>query len=114
VYLTTKSGQKVYLPTPDEDAKINAGIAADDDAHELDSEWFAKATPASDVFTPGTYAALVAMKRSRGRPKAETPKVFTAISLDADVLAALKATGKGWQTRGNDALREWVNSHPTG
>jgi len=112
MYLTTKSGQKVYLPTPDEDAKINAGIAADDDAHELDSEWFAKAKPARDVFTPETYAALVAMKRPRGRPKAETPKVFTALRLDADVLEAFKASGKGWQTRMNAALRQFISEHP--
>ena len=32
----------------------------------------------------------------------------------ADVLAALKATGPGWQTRVNAAMREWVRSHPAG
>lgn len=112
MYLTTKSGRRVYLPAPDEDVQINAGIAADDDAHELDDEWFAKAKPASEIFTPETYAALVAMKRPRGRPKAETTKVFTAIRLDADLLDAFKATGKGWQTRMNAALRQFIAEHP--
>ena len=28
------------------------------------------------------------------------------------VLAALGATGPGCQTRVNDAMREWVNTHP--
>ena len=32
----------------------------------------------------------------------------------ADVLAAPKATGKGCQTRVNDAMREWVKRHPQG
>lgn len=36
------------------------------------------------------------------------------IPFDADVLAALKATGKGWQTRVNDAMRDWVKAHPQG
>jgi hypothetical protein len=27
-------------------------------------------------------------------------------------LVALKATGKGWQTRVNEAMREWLKSHP--
>jgi hypothetical protein len=27
-------------------------------------------------------------------------------------LAAFKATGKGWQTRMNEALREWLKEHP--
>jgi len=34
------------------------------------------------------------------------------LRFDADVLAAMKATGKGWQTRINDVVREWVKSHP--
>jgi uncharacterized protein (DUF4415 family) len=35
----------------------------------------------------------------------------TTIRFDADVLAALKASGKGWQTRVNEAVREWLKSH---
>jgi uncharacterized protein (DUF4415 family) len=31
--------------------------------------------------------------------------------IDADVLERLKATGTGWQTRANDALRNWVKRH---
>ena len=45
--------------------------------------------------------------RTRGPQKAPT-KVQTAIRFDADVLAALKATGRGWQTRVNDAMRAYV------
>ena len=39
-------------PAPQENAAINAGIAADDDARELDDAWFAKAKPASEAFAP--------------------------------------------------------------
>jgi uncharacterized protein (DUF4415 family) len=92
-------------PSPEEDAAIQAGIAADPDARELDDEWFAAARPAGEVLPPRVYAALTD-KRARGRPKAEVTKVFTGIRLDADVLAALKATGPGWQTRVNTILRE--------
>ncbi|OYX28370.1 MAG: hypothetical protein B7Z03_11690 [Hydrogenophilales bacterium 32-62-9] len=100
-------------PTPEEDAAINAGIAADPDSRELDAEWFAKAKPASEVLPPEMYAALVA-KRPRGRPKADATKVFTAIRLDADLLETFKATGKGWQTRVNAALRQFIAEHPVG
>lgn len=31
------------VPTPEEDAAINAGIAADPDTEELDDAWFARA-----------------------------------------------------------------------
>ena len=36
-------------------------------------------------------------------PKDKPLKVPTTIRIDADVLAALKANGKGWQTRVNEA-----------
>lgn len=29
----------------------------------------------------------------------------------ADVLAAFRATGKGWQARMNDALKDWLQTH---
>ena len=41
----------------------------------------------------------------RGRPKAAVTKEPVKLRLDADVLAALRASGEGWQTRINDALR---------
>ena len=100
------------IPTHDETEAINAGIATDQDNPELTKEWFGKAKPASAVFSPETYAGLLAMKRPRGRPKADETKVFTAIRLDADLLNAFKATGKGWQTRVNAALRQFISEHP--
>jgi len=100
------------IPTRDEAEAINAGIAADKDNPELTKQWFGKAKPAREAFAPKTYAALVAMKRPRGRPKASETKVFTAIRLDADLLEAFKATGKGWQTRVNAALRKYIAEHP--
>jgi uncharacterized protein (DUF4415 family) len=44
----------------------------------------------------------------RGRPRLETPKVSTTLRLDADVIEQFKAKGPKWQTRINDALREWL------
>ena len=41
----------------------------------------------------------------RGRPKAAVTKQAVKLRLDADLLAALRATGDGWQTRINDTLR---------
>ena len=47
-----------------------------------------------------------------GRPRSVHPlKVPTTIRFDADVLEGLRATGKGWQTRVNEAMREWVKLH---
>ncbi|MFT3816159.1 MAG: BrnA antitoxin family protein [Rubrivivax sp.] len=52
------------------------------------------------VHTPEQIAA-----RGRGRPKLDAPKEAVKLHLDADVLAALRASGEGWQTRINDTLR---------
>ena len=100
------------MPLPDEEASIQAGIASDEATRELSSAWFASAKPAREIFAPETMDALVALKKPRGRPLADQTKVFTAIRLDADLLASFKSTGKGWQTRVNAALRQYITEHP--
>lgn len=70
-----------------------------DDAPEITDEWIAEA----DLYKGGKLAR-------RGRPKAESRKLALTVRYDADVVAAFKATGAGWQTRMNDALREWLKT----
>ena len=43
--------------------------------------------------------------RPRGRPKLAAPKEAVKLRIDADVVAYFRATGRGWQTRINAALR---------
>ena len=50
-----------------------------------------------------------AFKRSRGRPKVELPKARVSLRLDPEVVAAYRATGKGWQKRINDILARAVS-----
>lgn len=87
------------MPTPEEDAAITAAAMSDPDSLPLtEAEWQA-----------------VKPLLQRGRPRSVSPlKASTTIRFDADVLDALKATGRGWQTRVNDAMREWVKTHPAG
>ena len=42
----------------------------------------------------------------RGRPPLDSPKQAVKLRLDADVLAAYRKTGRGWQTRINADLRK--------
>jgi uncharacterized protein (DUF4415 family) len=44
-------------------------------------------------------------KSVRGRPAGTGKKEAVTISLDKDVVAKLRASGAGWQTRLNDMLR---------
>ncbi len=82
-------------------------------------EWaekdFQRARPAAEV-PPELLGAEVAaeMLKPRGRPKAAATKAHVNIRLDADVLDAFKATGRGWQTRINKALREWLKERKPG
>ena len=47
----------------------------------------------------------------RGRPPVATPKVSTTIRLSQEVLDHFKAGGRGWQTRIDAALREWIGNN---
>lgn len=59
-----------------------------------------------DMTTPYWAAKIAAAPIQRGRPRVAAPKVSTTIRLDADVVAAFKAEGSGWQSRINAALRK--------
>lgn len=93
MYLTTKSGKKIRLNTPEEDAQITA--AALTDADNL----------------PLTNTELSLFKRVRGRPLGSGKKAQVTLRLDEQILARFKATGSGWQTRINDALLDWAKHH---
>ena len=47
----------------------------------------------------------------RGRPPVAKPKVSTTIRLSRDVIDHFKAGGHGWQTRIDEALREWIGKN---
>lgn len=71
-----------------------------DDAPELTDEFFEQADE---------YAGDKLVRR--GRPKSDRTKVALTVRYDAEVVEAFKGTGKGWQTRMNDALRDWLKTH---
>lgn len=83
--------------------QIQRMIASDPDAPEATDEQLAQAKPFDEAFP----ALAEAMRRNvGGRPKSENPKVAVSLRLDQDILARFKASGPGWQTRMNDALRD--------
>ncbi|MBK8360629.1 MAG: BrnA antitoxin family protein [Comamonadaceae bacterium] len=93
--IKTRSGRVLQLPTPEEDAIVTAAANADPDAVPLtDAEW-------------ETVKPLV----RRGRPLGSGSKTQVTLRLDVDVLEKFKASGDGWQTRINDALKSWVQTH---
>ncbi len=80
------------------------------DPEKIDSEnpeWmeddFKQAKPAYE------FEALQGILAARrGRPKLENPKEAISIRLSAEILDYFKSTGKGWQSRVNDVLKNYV------
>jgi uncharacterized protein (DUF4415 family) len=64
--------------------------------------------PAAEVL-PHDLLKVMGIK-PRGPQKAPT-KQATTIRLSPEVMAAFKATGSGWQTRIDAALKDWLRTH---
>ena len=82
--------------TEAEDAAITAAAMSDPDALPLsDQEW-------------ETVKPLIRL----GRPTATITKERITIRLSRDILSQFRASGDGWQTRIDCALRQYINEHP--
>ena len=84
------------IPTVEEDAAITAAAMSDPDALPLTGE---------------EWMAVMPLVRI-GRPKAEITKERVTIRLSRDVVTQFRATGDGWQTRIDTALRQFIAEHP--
>lgn len=88
----SKAGRVFELPSDQEEADINAGIAADPDTRELTDQEFQQLRPL-------------------GRPKAVVTKERITIRLSPEVVEKFRATGSGWQSRMDKALQEYLRTH---
>jgi len=84
---------------------------------EENPEWtatdFKSARPASQVLReifPEQVAEKMLVPKP-GRVLGSGTKSSTTLRFDNDILATFKATGRGWQTRINNALRDWLKEH---
>ena len=81
-------------------------IDAKGEVRELATRDLAGFRPADEVLPP----ALKRRLGVRGPQKAPTKERIT-IRLSPDVVEAFRATGDGWQTRVDSALKDWLRSH---
>lgn len=86
--------------TDEEDAALARAAKSDPDNPPLRSD--AQLRPAHEVIS-GVVAEQL---RRRGRPKLDNPKQQVTLRLDPDVIQALRASGRQWQTRVNAILRQ--------
>jgi len=76
----------------------------DDENPEWTKEDFKRAVPFSAL--PETLQAKL-----RGRPKAAVTKERITIRLSPEVVERFRASGDGWQTRVDAALKDWLKTH---
>ncbi len=83
------------LPTNEEDATITAAAMSDPDAAVLSDKEWEQVKPSVGI----------------GRPKAEVTKDRITIRLSHEVTEYFRSLGKGWQTRMDEVLKEYVAKH---
>jgi uncharacterized protein (DUF4415 family) len=86
----------VAMPTVEEDKAITAAARSDPDAQPL---------------TPKQLKSMVPLRTLRGRPKSDNKKLLVSVRYSPEVVAYFKSTGEGWQSRMDEALREYVERH---
>ncbi|MDB5776413.1 MAG: hypothetical protein JWP38_2546 [Herbaspirillum sp.] len=108
-----KAKVKIIPPNDAEEARINAGIAADPDNPEWSKKDFGRAKSAKEFFDAGTYSGLVSLKRKPGErgPQKSPVKERVTIRLSEHVLKPFRESGPGWQTRVDAALADWLKAH---
>ena len=87
---------------------MNKKIKRDQD----DFEWTAAEIKSSKKINslPKSLQEKLASRKSRG-PQIKPTKVSTTIRLSSDVIESFKATGDGWQTKIDLALKQWLQEH---
>ena len=88
-------------------SRVDAHVITSEEYREM-PEWTEDQSDRAE-FTIGNKIirrARGTLTRPPGRPKADAPKRSVHLRLSPDVLAHFRATGKGWQTRIDEALRK--------
>jgi uncharacterized protein (DUF4415 family) len=83
----------------------------DGEVRELTETDFKNAVPFSAL--PESLQNTLLDLKDRSKQKSPS-KVSTTVRFDRDVLEAFRSTGRGWQTRMNEALKEWLKEHAAG
>lgn len=85
-------------PLTDDEGEVRELMAAD----------FKHFRPAGEILPSSLMTKLTAGTRG---PRNLPIKQRITIQLSSDVVERFRATGEGWQTRLDAALREWLDTH---
>lgn len=85
-----------HINTPEEDAALTAAAMSD---------------PENPIITEAEMAHARPLSRRPGRPHAAVTKKNVTIRLSPDVVDRFRASGRGWQTRIETVLKDWLKDH---
>ncbi|TVQ72198.1 BrnA antitoxin family protein [Ectothiorhodospira sp. BSL-9] len=107
------SGLKTTTLTLEQMRSHRAQGESKTDWARLKCEVEAGVEPTDDEDSPDATQKLreVVEKRQVGRPAGSGTKEQVSIRFDRDVLRAFRSAGPGWQTRMNEALKDWLKTH---
>ena len=71
----------------------------------------ARSDPDATLLTPKQLKAMVPLRTLRGRPKSPHKKLLVSVRYSPEVVAYIKATGEGWQSRMDGVLKAYVERH---
>jgi uncharacterized protein (DUF4415 family) len=81
------------------------------EVRELSADDLRRFKPAREALPPSLQKSLGMKQRG---PQKNPTKLITTIRLSPEVMSAFKATGAGWQTRIDGALKDWLKTHRPG
>ena len=100
----TDKKRKIIIPSLEEDAIINAQIAADPDDHEWTDEDFANALTYKELLAQ--YPELAAFDHHKARAALKRPeREKVNVGIDIDIASHFQKSGEGWEKRLNQVLR---------
>ena len=100
------SGSKTNLMTPEQIKKAVKKISPNEDFR-----WDGKNEEDRPATEQEVKSALKNSTKKRGRPRKPSPKVHVTLRLSHEVIDYFRAGGRGWQTRMDEALKEWIQAH---
>ncbi len=81
------------------------------DSHVIQADEYEEIPELTDAFFEQADLHVGGKLIRRGRPRSDARKVLLSVRYSPEVVRYFRGTGAGWQTRMDDALKEWLREH---
>jgi len=81
------------------------------EVRELTAADFRLMRPASEVLPPDLWKAICERKVGQRGPQKKATKISITLRYSPEVVNYFKSTGEGWQTKMDEALKQWIKEH---